>query len=241
VAENHSSLPPDTETRPSRQIKLTPRVAPWLTERLWLKIIAICLACLLWFIITGKEPTAKTVPVNFRPILDSTLVLRGSPPPIFASVQGIPSELLKLEGQTATIERQVNAQTSDTVIIDLSPDDVILPAGVYGTQVTDISPRSIRLEFERTLTRQVPVRSGVRLVTVAGAPDPQIEIEPRRVEISGPRAAVAKVAFVRTDSTTIIASDSLPHQVGIDTTGLGVKVKPNQVRVRLLPPRPPGG
>jgi hypothetical protein len=53
------------------------------------------------------------------------------------------------------------------------------------------------------------------------------------VEITGPRATVTKIAFIRTDTATIQATDSLPHQVALDTAGLGVSVNPAQVRIRL--------
>ena len=165
-------------------------------------------------------------------------MLRTAPPEINAVVQGTPSELLKLGDRTATIERQINAQAPDTLSVDLSADDVQLPPNVFA-KVTDIYPKRVALEFVPTLTRRVPVRSTVHVATAPGRSEPGVEIDPARVEISGPRLAVLRVAFVRTDSTTILATDSIPHQIAIDTAGLGVTVKPPQVRVRLVVPRKP--
>lgn len=238
MADTDTPLPPDAETKQTRHGKLRWKVSGGLTESLWLKLTAVGLAALLWFSITSREPTAKSVPVRLRLKLDSSLVLRTAPPEINAVVQGTPSELLKLGERSATIERQINAQAPDTLVVDLSADDVELPPNVFA-KVTDIYPKRVALEFVPTLTRRVPVRSSIHVPPVAGTSDPQVEIDPSRVEISGPRLAVIRVAFVRTDSTTILATDSIPHQVAIDTTGLGVSVKPPQVRVRVLLPRRP--
>lgn len=238
MADTDAPLPPDAETRQTYSGRLRSKVSGSLTEGLWLKLTAVGLAVLLWFSISSKEPTAKSVAVRLRLKLDSSLVLRTAPPEINAVVQGTPSELLKLGDRTATIERQINAQAPDTLAIDLSADDVELPPNVFA-KVTDIYPKRVALEFVPTLTRRVPVRSTVRIMTAPSGSEPRVEIDPARVEISGPRLAVIRVAFVRTDSTSILATDSIPHQVAIDTTGLAVSVKPAQVRVRVLLARRP--
>jgi hypothetical protein len=237
MADGSPALPPDTETHRSRRVKLPRGVRARFTENLWLKVTSIGIAILLWYVITRKEPTARSVPVRLRLTLDSTLALKSEPREIYAVVQGTPAELARLDGRTATINRSINAQTPDTLVISLNPNDVNLPGNAGDARVTDIRPRQVRLEFVPTLTRRVPVRSMVKIAP-PGVTAPDIEIEPSRVEISGPRLSVLAVGFVRTDTTTILVTDSIPHQVAIDTLGLGVTVKPDQVRIRVVP-RPP--
>jgi hypothetical protein len=236
MADTNLPLPPDAQTRQTYRGRLKSKVSGSLTEKLWLKLTAIGLAALFWFSVSSKEPTAKSVAVHLRLKLDSSLVLRTAPPEINAVVQGTPAELLKLGERSATIDRQINAQAPDTLAIDLSAEDVELPPNVFA-KVTDIYPKRVALEFVPTLTRRVPVHSTIHISAVPGAANPRVEIDPPRVEISGPRLAVLRVAFVRTDSTAILATDSIPHQVAIDTTGLGISAKPAQVRVRVVLPR----
>jgi hypothetical protein len=237
MADTPPTLPPDAETRSARRTALTKGFATRASRNLWLKIASLALAMLLWFIITQKEPTARSVPVRLNLRLDSNLALRADPPVIYAVVQGTPAELSRIE--SATITRSINAGTPDTVIISIGRNDVLLPSGSGGARVTDIVPRSVRLEFVPTLTRRVPVRSEIRIVGADSVLQPDVRIEPERVEITGPRVAVSSIEFVRTDTTTILASDSLPHLVALDTARLGVLVKPMEVRVRLRH-RPPG-
>jgi hypothetical protein len=238
VPDAPPTLPPDAETRKSRRKALTKSFTTRATENLWLKGVSIGLAVLLWYVITQKEPTASLIPVQLILRLDSSLALRNPPTDIYAVVQASPTELSRLEGRSATITRSINADTPDTIILSLSRNDVVLPDNLGNARITDIRPKSVRLEFVQTLTRRVAVRSGIRIIGPDSVLQPTVRITPERVEITGPRAAVTKVAFIRTDTASIFASDSLPHQVALDTAGLGISVNPAQVRVRLQHRRP---
>jgi hypothetical protein len=238
VPDAHPPLPPDAETRKSRRKALTKSFAARATENLWIKATALGIAFLLWYVIQQKEPTAKSIPVKLSLQLDSTLALKTEPTGIYAVVQGTPADLARLEG--ATISRAINAGTPDTLVINLTRNDVLLPPNSGDARVTEVQPRSLRLEFVPTLTRRVPVRSQVRIVGPDSVLITRVDLEPSRVEITGPRLNVTEIAFVRTDTTVIMANDSLPHLVALDTARLGVTVKPAQVRVRLQRRRPPG-
>jgi hypothetical protein len=234
VADTPPTLPPDAETRRSRRRALTKSFLQRATENLWLKAASVALALLLWFIITQKEPTGMLVPVRLDLRLDSSLALRRDPTEIYALVQGTPAELARVEGRSATISRSINANTPDTIVITLNRNDVVLPPNLGNARVTDIRPKAVRLEFVPTLTRRVPVRSEIRIIGGDSANLPRVRIDPERVEITGPRLSVSQIEFVRTDTSLILANDSLPHQVMLDTAQLGVTVRPSQVRVRLF-------
>jgi hypothetical protein len=84
------------------------------------------------------------------------------------------------------------------------------------------------------------VRSGVQVVadTLHPSPTVTVHLDPERVEVSGPRQRVLTLPYVVTARVTIPATDSLPHLVDIDTTRLGLRVKPSQVKVHLVPTGP---
>jgi len=215
------------------------RVSEAFTQRLALKGTAILIAIVLWFIVTAKEPNQDLVEVQFAPQLDSSLVLKDPPPPIHALVVGTPQELLKLFAHPLVIKRPIAANSPDTVVVDLSTSDVELPAGVDAI-VRGIEPRSVTLRFESTSSRSVPVRSAVQVVTDSLHPSPPVSprLEPDHVEVSGPRQRVLNLEYVSTVRVSIPATDSLPHLVDIDTTRLGLRVKPSQVKVHLVPVAP---
>ena len=210
-----------------------------LSKNLGLKGTAVFLAVVLWFVVNAKEPEIELVPVRFTPVLDSSLVLRDPIPPVQAIVAGSPRELLKLNSGRPTIRREIAADAPDTLVIDLRPEDVVLPVGVDAV-VREIEPRSVTLRFESTWSRRVSVQSAIDIATTNGSAGPVVaHIDPAVVEITGPRHIVARINFVKTIRTTIPFPDSLPHLVDLDTTtlGPGVRVKPGQVRVLLTAER----
>jgi YbbR domain-containing protein len=221
-----------TTSRPPNSIQR--RVASAFTQRLGLKATAAFLALVLWFVVNAKEPQIELVPVTFAPLLDSSLVLRDGLPQLQAIIAGSPNQLIKLTTNAPVVRRQITADAPDTLVLDLRPEDVILPADVDAV-VRDIQPRSLTLRFESTLTRKVPIRSTVE-VSAAQWPGPlQPHFEPDSVQISGPRHVILGISSVRTAKTTLPYPDSLPHLVDIDTAALGpgVRVRPAQVKVQL--------
>jgi YbbR domain-containing protein len=205
------------------------------SNHLGLKGTAVFLAVVLWVVVNAKEPDIELIPVTFTPVLDSSLVLRERLPQVQAIIAGAPRELLKLNATLPTIRREITADAPDTLVIDLRPEDVVLPAGVDAV-VREIEPRSITLRFESMWSRRVSVRSAIDISTSNGPPSSiATQIEPMTVEVTGPRHLVGQITFVKTVRTTIPFPDSLPHLVDLDTAALGpgVRVRPAQVRVSL--------
>ena len=203
------------------------------SNQLGLKLTAVFMSLVLWFVVNAKDPGSAVIPVRFTPVLDSSLVLREQLPQVQARVAGAPGELFKLNSALPTVRREIPADAPDTLVIELRPEDVILPAGVDAV-VLDILPRSITLRFESAWSRRVPVRSAIDIATTnGGAAGVAALIDPMNVEVNGPRAIIARIPFVRTIKTTISYPDSLPHLVDLDTAALGpgVRVRPAQVRV----------
>jgi YbbR domain-containing protein len=85
-------------------------------------------------------------------------------------------------------------------VFTLGPGQVLVPAGLETVQV---SPSTLSMEFEATVTRRVPVEArtdgdpekGFRVVRVASVPE--------QVEISGPASVVARVDSVMTDAVSV--------------------------------------
>lgn len=201
-----------------------------LTERLALKASAVLLAVVLWFLVAAREPTEEVVGVRFAPQLDSGLVLRDPPPTIRALVIGRPSEILKLSNTPLSIRRPLSSDAPDTLVLTLRTSDVEVPEGIE-VIVRDVQPRSLMLRFESTVSRRLPVRS--RLV-VRSAPGTAVSVrlDPDSVSVSGPRRDVSQLRFVTTVADSI-GVDTVPHLVDLDTAGLGVTVRPPQVKALI--------
>jgi len=201
------------------------------TERLELKVTAVVLAVVLWFMVSARETTEEIVGVRFAPQLDSSLTLREVPRPVSALVIGRRGELMKLVATAPVIRRPIDDEVPDTLSIDLRPGDIELPPNV-DARVRDVQPRRLTLYFQSDLTRLVPVRPPPDVPLDAGA---TMRFEPESVRVAGPRRSVARIAAVHPVRHTMPAGDSGTFLVSLDTGALGVRVRPARVMAIVSP------
>jgi hypothetical protein len=203
------------------------------TERTALKVSAVLLALVLWFIVGAREPREDVATVRFAPQLDSNLALRDAPPHITAHVIGRPNEILKLGNTPLMIRRPIANDVPDTLVLPLRTSDVEVPEGVQ-VIVREVHPNSLTLRFEPTTSRRIPVRSAITVLAPAGgtAASIVVRLEPDSVTVLGPRQTVAQLRYIATAADSL-AVDTLPHLVDLDTAGLGVSVRPLQVKAFL--------
>jgi hypothetical protein len=222
-------MPPAKGPRPTRD--WDHRLRATFTERLELKVTAIVLAIVLWFMLSARETAEEIVGVRFAPQLDSSLALREPPRAVSALVIGRRGELMKLVANAPVIRRPIDDEVPDTLSLDLRPSDVELPPNV-DARVRDVQPRRLTLYFQTDLTRLVPVRP---------PPDAPIDarttmrFEPESVRVAGPRRSVARIAAVHPVRHTMPAGDSGTFLVSLDTGALGVRVRPSRVMAIVSP------
>lgn len=205
-----------------------------LTDNLAMKASAVLLAIAMWSLVAAREPIEQVVGVRFAPQLDSNLVLRDPPPLIRAVVLGSANEVLKLANTPLVIRRPVSGDAPDTLVVSLRPADVDVPEGVE-VIVRDVQPHAVTLRFESSTQRLVAVASALT-VQSASSPVPVV-FEPESVTVLGPRRLVGRIRHISTVADSI-PFDTLTHLVDLDTTGLGVSVRPAQVKVSFPRRRP---
>lgn len=204
-----------------------------LTERLLYKAAAIFLALVLWLVVSADQPTEEIVPVTLAVQTDSTLMLAEPAPALRARVVGPLREVLKLYATPPTVQRSVPGEDTDSIHFLLEPRDVVIPAGV-NVRVSSLEPSSISLRFTSRVGRRVPVRSRLRVTVdttlrTLGPP----RLTPDSVTIFGTRERVAAVADVPTAAMDVRVRDTSSFVIPLDTSGLGVRIQPHEVRFRL--------
>jgi hypothetical protein len=222
--------------KPRRTAGWRQHVKAAFTQNIVLKAIAVLVAVMLWFLVDTREPKEDLVRVRFDPQLDTSLVLRDPAPLVIAKVFGSVTELQKLANTPLVIRKTIAGDAPDTLVLELRTSDVVVPEGVE-LIVREVEPRFLTLRFESTVTRMVPVRSAIIVRAPAGVSNVPVRIEPESVTVRGPRRVVTRIVAITTvhDSVTI---DTLPHLIDLDTAGLGVSVRPPQVKAILGRARP---
>ena len=209
------------------------RIKSAFTEHLPLKLVAIFFAFVIWLVVSGERPTEMVVPVRVEIGVDTSVTLRGSTPEVRALVVGRGRDLMKLWDTPPTIAQRLGSDVPDSLSIMLEVNNVELPPGVAGI-VRDVQPRSLRLHFDVQTKRFVPVRSALRVQADSGFRlTGPVQLDPIRVQLIGERRTVRGIDTVATAALDLVVRDTAPMMVALDTTGLGVRVNPAFVRVRV--------
>ena len=111
----------------------------------------------------------------------------------------------------------------------LNTNDIKLP---YAMTVTNISPISLRIRLDETISKAVTV-----VPAITGAPEKgfyvkSVVVEPRSVVIQGLKNEVRKTNELRTEALDISGlKETTTQELNIDTSGINVKTEVNAVKV----------
>ncbi len=131
-----------------------------LVHRWPVKLAALALAFVLWFVVRAEEPTEVVLDARFVALLDSTLVLAsGAPTTVQVVVTGRAREVLKLYANPPIVVRRFDDETrrGEPVRVTLSPADVDFPTGVEA-RARDVRPRVLLLTFASRTANGAPSR-----------------------------------------------------------------------------------
>jgi YbbR domain-containing protein len=167
-------------------------------NNLWLKLVALCLAFLLWWAVS-HDPTVEAV-------VTAPLEFHHSPENLEMSVEGTTEVRVRVLGPERTVRRLTPADVQATVDLtgahagertfDLTAKQVHLPDGL---QVVEIEPSQVRLSFDRSALRSVDVRPRVIGSLVTGYRITNVSADPDKINIIGPQHRVDEVTDAITD------------------------------------------
>ena len=205
------------------------------TERLAFKGTAIFLALVLWVVVNAEEPIEDVVPVELVLDHDSSMVLVGPDPVIRAAVLGRARDVTRLYSDPLQVRRSIPPDAGDSVRFELSRVDVLPPTTLSGeVLVRSIEPSMITLRLTTRVQRQVPVRPRARITVDSGWRQVgAVQTVPESVTVVGTRDQVLAVTAVATETVDLRVRDTLGTSVSLDTAGIGARVQPTRVRLRV--------
>jgi hypothetical protein len=210
-----------------------------------LKAIALALSFSLWLSVKWETLAQRTISdVNVRVVVgDNDWLMTEPPAPRSVRVvfSGPWRELAQISAQRTEVVVGIE-QVRDTLErISLRPSMVSLPAGLSQTLVDEIFPSNVVLEFDRVLTRLIPVAMPLTASPPAGLElAGPVRLDPPVVRVSGPQRRVQRLDTLRLpalDLSSARFNDTI--SMAIDTTGLGLLVAPLTIRA-IVPLRPAG-
>lgn len=209
-----------------------------LTSNLGAKIIALLFAIFLWLHVTAQqlENQGFRVPLSLSGIPDSLTIIHDVPEFVEVTIRGSRSNLLKLRlfsrlKATVALEEvkrgRVNIPLSSAILNvseEFDPRDIEIE-----------EPKMLTLNFERVVTRVVPVRIAFRGevpedIIITGDP----AIIPDRVQVRGAMSVVNNITLLNTEEIDIRGKRGrLTQEAAIETGGYGITVSPRNVLVEM--------
>lgn len=207
---------------------------PWPFRHFGLKTLSVGLAVLLWLFVSGDEVVERglRVPLEFQQFPDGLEMMGEAPSLVDVRVRGASSALSQLGPGDIVAQLDLKSAGAGRRLYQLTPEQVRVP---YGVQVVQITPPTLALAFETSLTRSVPV-----VPAVEGDPSPgfvvgQVVVDPPTVEVVGPKSSVERVTEALTEPVSVGgASASVADSVTVGFQDASLRLKtPRQARVTV--------
>jgi YbbR domain-containing protein len=216
-----------------------------MTSRIWpfrhfgLKVVSLGIAVLLWMNVAGEEKVERGLraPLELQQFPDG-LEIQGEPPStVDVRVRGTSGALSRVGAGDIIGVLDLRAARAGNRLFPMTPDQIRVP---FGVEVVQVTPSTIALAFEHSLTREVPVVPSVegtpaRGYVVVG----KATVSPERLEIIGPETAVKRATEAVTETISIADLDHPIRQdviVGLIDPALRLKTQRTvSVSVKIVP------
>ena len=214
-------------------------------KRLWpfrnfgLKLLSVSIGVLLWISVSGEEIVERGLraPLELQQFPAGLEIQGEAPSTVDVRVRGTSGALSRVGAGDLVAVLDLHAVRAGNRLFAMTPEQVRSPVGVEVVQVT---PSTIALALENSLTREVPV-----VPSVEGTPAPgyvmvgKPVISPDRVEIIGPETAVKRAVEAITETISVDGlHDSVREDVTIGVLDPALRLKTQRtvsVSVKIAP------
>ena len=181
---------------------LTRRVGHWIFGNIWLKLLSVGLALMLWMVVSGEETVERglRVPLELTQVPGGLELLGDVPATVDVRVRGASGTLSRVSAGDVVAVLDLHTAQSGRRLFPLTPDQVRVP---FGVEIVQVLPSAVTMAFELSASREVPI-----VPAVDGRPAPgyvvgPLSAEPRAVEVIGPDSAVKRATEVVTEPVSV--------------------------------------
>src|SRR4051812_49079015 len=149
-----------------------------------LKMVSIGLAALLWVIVSGEQVVERSlrIPLEFTN-LPARLEVVGNPPDVVeVRVRGSSGSLSRISPGELVALMDLRTAKPGERLFHLASRDVRVP---FGIDVVQVTPSSVSIRFEPSLTKRVPIAPAIEGEPAPGFVVGTVSAEPATVEVMG--------------------------------------------------------
>jgi YbbR domain-containing protein len=203
------------------------------SENLGLKISAVLLSLLLWFFVTSRGQSEMSIEVNpeFKNVPVGLGIVNNTTRDIVVTVRGQERLMKNVKPSDVRVFVDLAKAKKGEGTYYINANDIKLP---YAMTVTNVSPVSVRVMLDETISKTVKV-----LPVITGTPEEgysvkAVAVQPPNVVIQGLKTEMRKIKELRTEVMDISGlKETTTQELNIDTSGINVKPETNSVQVTV--------
>jgi len=205
-----------------------------LFENFGLKITAILLSALLWLFASsrGLSEIALDVPLELKDIPPGIELINHSIKVVGVNIKGQEGIIRTIRPSDLRAFVDLSKARKGESIYSINKNNIKLPLGVT---VTNITPSSVRVSLEESVTKTVQVRPVIIGTPGSGFYVKSLSIFPENVVIEGARSKVATVDTIKTEPLDITGiKETVTRDMEVETTGTNIRTKTKDVTVKIV-------
>lgn len=211
----------------------------WPFRNLGLKLLSLGIGALLWISVSGEEVVERGLraPLELQQFPQGLEIQGEAPSTVDVRVRGTSGALSRVGPGDIVAVLDLHAVRPGNRLFAMTPEQVRSP---FGVEVVQVTPSTIALALEQSLTRSVPVAPSLE-----GSPAPGYVVSgkpvvtPDHVDIIGPETAVKRATEAVTETISVEGlHDTLREQVTIGLLDPSLRMKTQRtvnVTVKIVP------
>ena len=131
-------------------------VMTWLFGNIWLKLLSIGLALMLWMVVSGEETVERglRVPLELTQVPAGLELLGDVPATVDVRVRGASGTLSRVAAGEVVAVLDLHTAQSGRRLFPLTPEQVRVP---FGVEIVQVLPSAVTMAFEMSASREVPI------------------------------------------------------------------------------------
>lgn len=174
----------------------------WPFSHMAQKVWSIVLAIMLWMVVAGEETVERglRVPLELQQFPSGLELQSDAPSLVDVRVRGASGTLSRMGPGDIIAVLDLHGARAGRRLYQITPEQVRAP---FGVQIVQVTPPSLALVFENSVTRQLPVSAEVEGSPAPGFVVGKITVDPRMVDVIGPETAVQHATEALTEAINV--------------------------------------
>lgn len=199
-----------------------------------LKIASIILAIILWFVASsrGQSEIFIDVQLEFMNIPSGVELINSTDKTISLNIKGPEKYIKNIKPSDIRASIDLSKAKKGESTYYLAKENIQLPRSIT---LLNISPSSITVTTEETVTKTVRVIPVITGVPERGYKLQTTAVVPKDIQIEGIQSEVLKIRNIKTESVDITGvNETFAQKLKLDLRGKNIRTKPDSVTVTVI-------